>query len=88
MGKIVNNGDGAALMKGPGAGGTHRGGGGEGPARRAVTAKFRRGWDLGHCNCVEFAQTLEQAGAAAVAVHGRTRAQVYAAPPTGTASGR
>ena len=42
----------------------------------AVTAKFRRGWDLGHCNCVEFAQTLEQAGAAAVAVHGRTRAQV------------
>ena len=42
-----------------------------------VTAKFRRGWDLGHCNCVEFAQTLEQAGAAAVAVHGRTRAQVY-----------
>ena len=42
-----------------------------------VTAKFRRGWDMGHCNCVEFAQTLEQAGAAAVAVHGRTRAQVY-----------
>ena len=42
-----------------------------------VTAKFRRGWDLGHCNCVEFARTLEQAGASAVAVHGRTRAQVY-----------
>ena len=46
-------------------------------AQIAITAKFRRGWDLGHCNCVEFAQTLEQAGAAAVAVHGRTRAQVY-----------
>ena len=42
-----------------------------------VTAKFRRGWDMGSCNCVEFAKVLEQAGAAAVAVHGRTRAQVY-----------
>ena len=42
-----------------------------------VTAKFRRGWDMGSCNCVEFAKTLEQAGASAVAVHGRTRAQVY-----------
>lgn len=42
-----------------------------------VTAKFRRGWDMGSCNCVEFARILEQAGASAVAVHGRTRAQVY-----------
>jgi tRNA-dihydrouridine synthase B len=32
---------------------------------------------MGSCNCVEFAQTVEAAGAAAVAVHGRTRAQVY-----------
>ncbi len=32
---------------------------------------------MGSCNCVEFAQVLEQAGASAVAVHGRTRAQVY-----------
>ena len=39
--------------------------------------KFRRGWDMGSCNCVEFARILEQAGASAVAVHGRTRAQVY-----------
>ena len=46
-------------------------------AEAAQTAKFRRGWDMGSCNCVEFAQTLEQAGASAVAVHGRTRAQVY-----------
>ena len=42
-----------------------------------VTAKFRRGWDAGSCNCVEFAKTLEAAGVSAVAVHGRTRAQVY-----------
>ena len=77
MGKIVNNGDGAALMKDP-----------ERAARIVeavvhalpgvpVTVKFRRGWDSGSCNCVEFARGMEQAGAAAVAVHGRTRAQVY-----------
>ena len=76
MGKIVNNGDGAALMKDP-----------EKAARIVeavvkavsvpVTAKFRRGWDMGNCNCVEFARGLEQAGVSAVAVHGRTRAQVY-----------
>ena len=76
MGKIVNNGDGSALMKDP-----------EKAARIVeavvkvcpvpVTAKFRRGWDMGHCNCVEFEQMLEQAGVSAVAVHGRTRAQMY-----------
>ena len=76
MGKIVNNGDGSALMKNP-----------ELAARIVeavvcavsvpVTAKFRRGWDMGHCNCVEFAKTLEQAGLAAVTVHGRTRTQMY-----------
>ena len=76
MGKIVNNGDGAALMKDP-----------EKAARIAravvravsvpVTAKFRRGWDMGSCNAVEFALALEDAGVSAVTVHGRTRAQLY-----------
>ena len=76
MAKIVNNGDGSALMKDP-----------EKAARIVeavvkavsvpVTAKFRRGWDMGSCNCVEFARILEQAGVSAVAVHGRTRAQMY-----------
>ena len=76
MGKVVNNGDGAALMREP-----------ERAARiveavvkavsAPVTAKFRRGWDMGNCNCVEFARILEQAGISAVAVHGRTRAQMY-----------
>ncbi|CDC72972.1 MULTISPECIES: tRNA dihydrouridine synthase DusB [environmental samples] len=76
MGKIVNNGDGSALMRQP-----------ETAARIVeavvkavkvpVTAKFRRGWDMGSCNCVEFARILEQAGVSAVAVHGRTRAQMY-----------
>ena len=32
---------------------------------------------MGNCNCVEFAKTLEAAGVSAVAVHGRTRAQMY-----------
>ena len=76
MGKIVNNGDGAALMKDPEKAGRIA----EAVVRAVsvpVTAKFRRGWDMGSCNCVEFAQVLEQAGVSAVAVHGRTRAQVY-----------
>ena len=76
MGKIVNNGDGAALMRDP-----ERAARIVEAVRKAVcapvTAKFRRGWDMGNCNCVEFARTLEQAGIAAVAVHGRTRAQMY-----------
>ena len=76
MGKIVNNGDGAALMKDPEKAGRIV----EAVVKAVpvpVTAKFRRGWDMGSCNCVEFAQTLEAAGISAVAVHGRTRAQVY-----------
>lgn len=76
MGKIVNNGDGAALMKDPEKAGRIM----EAVVKAVsvpVTAKFRRGWDMGSCNCVEFARILEQAGASAVAVHGRTRAQVY-----------
>mgnify|MGYP000478242028 CR=1 FL=1 len=77
MGKIVNNGDGAALMKDPELAGRIVEAVVKALPGVPVTAKFRRGWDMGHCNCVEFAQTLEQAGAAAVAGHGRTRAQVY-----------
>lgn len=76
MGKIVNNGDGSALMKAPDLAGRIV------EAVNAavpvpVTAKIRRGWDMGSCNCVEVAKVLEAAGAAAIAVHGRTRAQMY-----------
>lgn len=43
-----------------------------------VTVKIRAGWDEGEVNCVEVARAAEEGGAAAVALHGRTRAQMYA----------
>ena len=77
VGKVVSSGDGAALMRDP-----------EKAARIAeavvkaspvpVTAKIRRGWDRGSINAVELSVMLEQAGVAAIAVHGRTRVQMYA----------
>ena len=75
VGKIVKNGDGCALMRDiPLAAeivrAVRRGAG------RPVTVKFRKGWD-GSVNAVEFARAMEDAGAAAVAVHGRTRVQMY-----------
>ena len=42
-----------------------------------VTVKFRKGFDADHINAPEFAQIMEENGAAAVAVHGRTREQYY-----------
>ena len=42
-----------------------------------VTVKFRAGWDASSINCVEFAKMAEDSGAYAVAIHGRTRAQMY-----------
>jgi len=45
-----------------------------------VTVKLRKGWDDEHVNAVELAKICEQNGAAAVTVHGRTRAQMYAPP--------
>ena len=76
VGKVVKSGDGSALMREP---------------DKAmdiikavcdsvpvpVTIKIRKGWDGGHVNAVEFAQRAQEAGASAIAVHGRTRAQMY-----------
>ena len=76
MPKIAGNGDGSALMKDPDKAGRIV----EAVVKAVsvpVTAKIRRGWDMGSCNCVEVARVLESAGASAVAVHGRTRAQMY-----------
>ena len=74
--KVVKGGDGSALLKNP-------------PliskvveavvkkARKPVTVKIRTGWDENSINAVETARRIEAAGASAVAVHGRTRAQMY-----------
>lgn len=74
--KVVNNGEGSALMKDPRlveeiltklvkA------------IRKPVTVKIRKGFDEEHVNAVEIARIAESCGVAAVAVHGRTRAQYY-----------
>lgn len=74
--KVVNNGEGSALMKQPGlvyeiiskiVKAIHK----------PVTVKIRKGFDEEHVNAVEIARIAEEAGASAVAVHGRTREQYY-----------
>ncbi len=77
VGKVVKSGDGSALMRTP-----------ElacdivnavvNAVPVPVTVKFRKGWDSGSVNAVEFARLIESAGASAIAVHGRTRVQMYA----------
>ena len=74
--KVVRNGEGSALMKNPKlvyelvhavvkA------------IQKPVTVKIRKGFDDAHVNAVEIAKIVEEAGASAVAVHGRTREQYY-----------
>lgn len=77
VGKIVKSGDGSALMKDPDRAFKII----QACVRTAgvpVTVKFRKGWDGGSVNAVEFGKMCEEAGAAAIAVHGRTRVQMYA----------
>lgn len=74
--KVAMNGGGASLMKNPLlAGETVR------AVSQAVdipvTVKIRKGWDDNSVNAVELAKILEENGAAAIAVHGRTRMQMY-----------
>lgn len=76
MPKIVTGGAGSALMKTPEL---------FGELIKAavsatdipVTAKIRKGWDRDHVNAVELARIAEKNGAAAIAVHGRTKEQLY-----------
>ena len=75
--KVVNNGDGSALMKNPRLAGeiiekTAR------AIKKPLTGKIRKGFDDAHVNAVELAHIAQESGAAAVAVHGRTREQYYA----------
>lgn len=74
--KVVKNGDGSALSRNPVLAGEvvraavkHAG--------KPVTVKIRAGWDADHINAVEMARRIEDAGASAIAVHGRTREQMY-----------
>ena len=74
--KVVNNGEGSALLKNPKLAA-------EivkkvsSAITKPVTVKIRKGFDEDHVNAVEMAKYLEDAGAAAIAVHGRTREQYY-----------
>lgn len=74
--KIVNNGEGSALMKNPVLAGriieeTVK------AIKKPVTVKIRKGFDDDHVNAVEMARAAQESGASAVAVHGRTREQYY-----------
>lgn len=74
--KIVKNGEGSALMKDPKLAAEiikklKK------VSSKPVTAKFRRGFDDDNLNAVEFALALEDAGVDAIAIHGRTRKQMY-----------
>lgn len=74
--KVVNNGEGSALMKDPLLAGRII----EAVARaiqKPVTVKIRKGFDDSHVNAPEIAYIAQESGAAAVAVHGRTREQYY-----------
>jgi len=75
--KVVNNGEGSALMKDPVLVGKIV----ESVAKsiqKPVTVKIRKGFDDAHVNAVEIAKVAQESGAKAVAVHGRTRQQYYA----------
>lgn len=74
--KVVNNGEGSALMKNPRLAEELlkklvR------AVKKPVTVKIRKGFDQEHVNAVEIARIAESCGVAAVAVHGRTREQFY-----------
>ena len=74
--KIVNNGEGSALMKNPRLCGEIVS---ECVKKSSlpVTVKIRAGWDKNNINAVEIAKIVEASGASAITVHGRTREQMY-----------
>lgn len=74
--KIVNNGEGSALMKNPQLAHDILAAMVK-AVKIPVTVKFRAGWDDNNRNAVEIARAVEAAGVSAVAVHGRTRQQFY-----------
>ena len=75
--KITGNGEGSALMREPELIGRIVRAAVDAAGKRPVTVKIRAGWDETCVNAPEVAQICEQTGAAAIAVHGRTRMQQY-----------
>lgn len=76
MPKIANSGDGCGLMRTPELAGKIV----EAVVKAVdvpVTVKCRLGWDKGNINVLDFTKRMEDAGAAMVTVHGRTRAMLY-----------
>lgn len=74
--KIVSNGEGSALMKEPSLAQAIVSAVAN-AVETPVTVKIRAGWDENSKNAVEFAKGLEASGASMIAVHGRTRSQMY-----------
>ena len=74
--KVVNNGEGSALMKNPKLAEQLLSALVK-AVKKPVTVKIRKGFDEEHVNAVEIARIAEACGVAAIAVHGRTRAQYY-----------
>ena len=75
--KVVAKGEGSALMREPELAARIVSAVVEAVGPLPVTVKFRKGWDGQSVNAVEFARTMEAAGASALAIHGRTRDQFY-----------
>lgn len=75
--KVVNTGAGSSLMKNVKLAAEVTEAAVKAAGDTPVTVKFRSGWDSSHINAVEFAKAAEASGAAAIAVHGRTREQYY-----------
>ncbi len=74
--KVVNNGEGSALMKNPKLVGEIVSAVSK-AIKKPVTVKIRKGFNEASVNAVEIARIIEESGGAAVAVHGRTREQYY-----------
>lgn len=75
--KVCNNGEGSGLAREPEKAAKVAAAVIRGAEGRPVTAKIRLGWDRGHLNYLELAKRLEEAGISALAVHGRTKVQMY-----------
>lgn len=76
MPKIANSGDGCGLMRAPELAGEIVSAVVK-AVRVPVTVKCRLGWDKGSINVLDFTKRMEDSGAAAVCVHGRTRSMLY-----------